>query len=57
MVSIVVKPEGTPGPAGIVYVMTSSDAVERPGLMEEPGSEPLPEGATTEDAGTVTVRG
>ena len=48
----VVKPEGIPGPAGMVYVMTSTDAVEDP---DEP--EPLPDGAPADDPGTVTVKG
>lgn len=52
MVTTVVKPEGIPGPAGMVYVMTSTDAVEGPDELE-----PLPDGAWADDPGTVTVRG
>jgi hypothetical protein len=55
MVKTVVKPEGIPGPAGMVYVMTSTDADEEAGVPAEP--EPVPDGAAAEDPGTVTVRG
>jgi hypothetical protein len=55
IVRTVVRPEGIPGPAGMVYVMTSRDAVDEPGVPDEP--DPAPDGAAADDSGTVTVRG
>lgn len=55
MVNTVVKPGGSPGPAGMVYVMTSTDFADEDVFPDE--GEPTPEGVPAEDPGTVIVSG